>query len=346
MTNPFPDPSGFQYSPMNWFTPPPETPLMREKRLLRRDGNTVGILMLGMSAASMLAFPLVLFLLFVAGFITKEQLTQPNFGMNQTVYLLVYGVVYTLAMGVPAILIAQARRCRFNPFGQTEAVKPSDAFFGLFGSLGVCMAGNLVSSIVVSFFMQFGVERPQTPPALEPTSDTLLLNILVVAVLPALLEEMLFRGYVLRLLRPYGDGLAVVVSALLFGLMHGNIAQVPFAIVVGMSFGWLYVSTNNIWLPIVAHFLNNALSICTSYLSEYLDGIWGNLYITAVLYLVIFVGGTALLVLLLRHSPLLRKPAKVSLLTVSQRLSTLVRTPALVVAVIVFILLLVRSMLS
>lgn len=48
---------------------------------------------------------------------------------------------------------------------------------------------------------------------------------------------MLFRGYFLRLLRPYGTWFAVIVTAILFALMHGNILQIPFAFLVGLACG-------------------------------------------------------------------------------------------------------------
>ena len=49
-----------------------------------------------------------------------------------------------------------------------------------------------------------------------------MLNLVSTAVLPALVEEMVFRGYILGALRPQGDGLAIVFSAVFFGLLHGK----------------------------------------------------------------------------------------------------------------------------
>ena len=60
----------------------------------------------------------------------------------------------------------------------------------------------------------------------------LVLNLLVLAVLPALLEEMIFRVCILGALRKYGDTFAIVVSALLFGFIHGGLSQSVFAVIV------------------------------------------------------------------------------------------------------------------
>ena len=69
-------------------------------------------------------------------------------------------------------------------------------------------------------------------------------------------EELLFRGLVLRSLQPYGKKFAIFVSALLFGLFHGNLMQVPFAFVVGLVLGYVAVEYNIYW-AMVLHLINN-----------------------------------------------------------------------------------------
>jgi membrane protease YdiL (CAAX protease family) len=54
------------------------------------------------------------------------------------------------------------------------------------------------------------------------------------AVLAPISEELLFRGYILRALRPYGKRFAILGSAILFGLFHGNLLQGPYAMLVGL----------------------------------------------------------------------------------------------------------------
>lgn len=69
-------------------------------------------------------------------------------------------------------------------------------------------------------------------------------------------EELLFRGLVVRTLRPYGKQLAILVSALLFGLFHGNIIQSPFAFAVGLVLAYVTVEYSIVW-AIVLHVINN-----------------------------------------------------------------------------------------
>lgn len=79
---------------------------------------------------------------------------------------------------------------------------------------------------------------------------------LYVGFLGPIAEELLCRGLVLRLLQPYGKRFAIVLSALLFGLYHGNIVQIPFAFLVGLVLGYVTVEYSIVW-AMVLHIINN-----------------------------------------------------------------------------------------
>lgn len=69
-------------------------------------------------------------------------------------------------------------------------------------------------------------------------------------------EEILFRGYALRSLRPYGKRFAIWGSAILFGLFHGNLLQTPYAVLMGLILGYLTVEYSLVW-AIALHMFNN-----------------------------------------------------------------------------------------
>lgn len=91
-----------------------------------------------------------------------------------------------------------------------------------------------------------------------------ILYILSVAVVPAIAEEFALRGIVLGKLRQFGDSFAVVVSAILFGILHGNIIQIPFAFILGLVFSFIVVKTNSLLPTIIIHFLNNCFAVIIS----------------------------------------------------------------------------------
>lgn len=92
----------------------------------------------------------------------------------------------------------------------------------------------------------------------DPVSDLLVFLILVPA--PALLEEACFRGVICGRIARYNGGVAVFVSALLFGMMHMNFGQIPFAFCVGLILGYVYLATGSFWGGVVIHAINNALA--------------------------------------------------------------------------------------
>ena len=95
-------------------------------------------------------------------------------------------------------------------------------------------------------------------------------SMILIGVLPGLCEEvehrgMLMQGFKARL----GVKHAVLFTAILFGLMHFNVMQVFFAAVLGYLMGLAGVATKNIWVPIIIHFMNNALATYLSYAGRY-----------------------------------------------------------------------------
>ncbi len=79
-------------------------------------------------------------------------------------------------------------------------------------------------------------------------------------VLAPLFEEFWFRGLVMESLRPYGNGVAIFVSALLFGLAHANFAQFFYAFVFGIFLGYIAVQTRSIVTTTVMHAMFNLVS--------------------------------------------------------------------------------------
>jgi len=76
----------------------------------------------------------------------------------------------------------------------------------------------------------------------------------------AIFEELLCRGIILSALKPYGNGFAIVVSAFLFGIMHGNLHQFIYTFVLGLVLGYITVQTGSILAATILHAVFNAIS--------------------------------------------------------------------------------------
>ena len=199
------------------------------------------------------------------------------------------------------------------------------------------MAANIVTSILMAMFENWDIPVPEMPEMMESTPISLLLNLFIIAVLPAVLEEAVFRGCVLRVLRPFGDGFAIIVSAVLFSLMHGNIRQIPFAFIVGLILGRLYVITNSLWLPMIVHFINNALSVTMEYLAFDLSESGAAVFYGGIIYGLTAVGAVTALVLLFTRKNRVSMNGNNTCLRTGDRVSTLFKSPAFVISILVFI---------
>lgn len=141
-------------------------------------------------------------------------------------------------------------------------------------ALGIGFVALVISNYITTFFVlgaeSFGVyfETGESKPV-ESVSD-FFWQILGTAAVPALVEEFAVRGVVMQSLRKYGDVLAIAVSAVIFALLHGNMVQAPFALILGCIIGWLVIATDSLWTGIAIHFMNNAYAVVMSTLMEHI----------------------------------------------------------------------------
>jgi uncharacterized protein len=99
----------------------------------------------------------------------------------------------------------------------------------------------------------------------------LLVNLILIAVVPAIAEEFFFRGVVQRLLvkmMPWGPWLAILITALIFSAIHMEWLDFIPRVILGFLLGAIYYQTGNLWLPIIGHFLNNGLQVLMVYLYQ------------------------------------------------------------------------------
>ena len=89
------------------------------------------------------------------------------------------------------------------------------------------------------------------------------LGILAICVFGPICEEVVFRGGIMRPLLKKGlnPWAAIIVSAVIFGLAHGNPAQIPFAALLGVVFGVVYYRTGSLIITTICHILNNSFSV-------------------------------------------------------------------------------------
>jgi membrane protease YdiL (CAAX protease family) len=106
---------------------------------------------------------------------------------------------------------------------------------------------------------------------LSTTSLTIVFsNLLMIGILPAIGEELLFRGVVQQLFKKkYGNAHAAIwISAAIFSALHLQFFGFLPRLVLGAMFGYMLEWSGTLWLPIIAHFVNNATAVIAFYLMQ------------------------------------------------------------------------------
>lgn len=120
-----------------------------------------------------------------------------------------------------------------------------------------------LGAIIPSVWLQ--EQMPELPNLAEAEFDMVLKDrwgYFVVGLLAPLAEELVFRGAVLRALLRWKSNpwVGIVISALLFALIHMNPAQMPHAFLVGLLLGWMYYRTDSIVPGVIFHWINNTVA--------------------------------------------------------------------------------------
>ena len=97
--------------------------------------------------------------------------------------------------------------------------------------------------------------------------STLLLNVVLVALIPAFGEELMFRGWLQKLFSNWFKNihLAIWLSAFLFSLLHFQFFGFLPRMLFGALFGYVFYWSGSLWVPIFGHFLNNASVVVVNY---------------------------------------------------------------------------------
>ena len=172
----------------------------------------------------------------------------------------VYLFSFVLPMNIFNKMNKNADREIYEPV--EEAKMPSKiVFFAACFTLGATIVASYVNFFLVNIFWDYSRFTMDNLWSAElGTLQRMIVYFAYTAIIPAVAEEYFFRGTICKSLMVYGKKTAILVSAVLFALMHANIEQIIYAFVAGVLLAWIYVETKNIAIPILVHFLNNGIS--------------------------------------------------------------------------------------
>lgn len=195
----------------------------------------------------------------------------------------VYSVVLAcFFFGVPFALSAKLSGFRISELVPYGVPKKGTVLPMLLLGISFCGFANIMSGIADNFFSGLGFEYSLPESDVPQGALGFAVSVLSTAVEPGLMEEFAMRGITLGLFRRWGDGFAIIVSAVLFGLMHGNFTQIPFAFLVGLVLGYIRIKTGSLWIACAVHAINNFISVLFDYIpSSAAANMWYVVYLMA-----------------------------------------------------------------
>lgn len=213
-----------------------------------------------------LIWTMILFLVgMTLGVLVTTALTLTMSPSFATTYGLV--IVYPLQF-IPAMLYASAKSRRNEGFEKGYALDSSN--FG--GRKGWSMALIVSAMALAGAFViePISMLLPEMSETMKAAMEMMLngpvwIVLISVSVFAPFFEEWLCRGIILRgLLTKVKPAWAIVISALIFGLIHGNLWQAIPAFIIGVILGYVYYKTGSLKLTMLMHCVNNTLSVIVS----------------------------------------------------------------------------------
>ena len=199
--------------------------------------------------------------------------------------------------------------------------------------LALCIIGSYASSYLQAIIESVGFTLSSPDLTIPKDSFGTVIYFFRVTVVAAIVEEMVMRGIVLQSLRKYGSWFAIFMSSMVFGLMHCNLVQAPFAFFAGFALGYFAIATESLWTPILIHFANNLFSTLMSLAVNSLDDTAAlALYNLTIIFIFVSAIICSLLFLIRRKTYAL--PRIPQILKKRERLAAYIFSPTMILAII------------
>ena len=196
---------------------------------------------------------------------------QLGLNRNFNIWLIVYMLTLSFSCLLPIAFIE--RMCDFHPDVLMKKQFRAEDFALVAAGMGLFIVFSLINSIVLNPLAKAGIIFP--PSKLEPINGpfTFFLYFIFTAITPAIFEELFLRGTVLNLLMPYGRKFAILACATVFTMMHTQIQTFIPVFGAGLVLSCIYVYTDNIYVSMALHFVNNTYSFLMMYMQDNINGI-------------------------------------------------------------------------
>lgn len=252
---------------------------MQNRQLSKVNGISHFFLAVGILILSMLAMTGVAMVVVQHFFgLQISELTEyalADVTLPQTLALKIAQAITVLSFIIAGFVSAKTFRKPFGSFaGLTNSVNP------LHFIIGIVLLATIIPAI--TYLVEFNALL-SLPDSMEKafmdleetgnhtyalflkfnTGGQFVINLLIMSVLAAVAEEIFFRGILMRVLTKWFGNvhIGIVVSTLIFAIIHFQPYKLLPMIVLGLFLGYIYYRTKSLWVPIIIHALNNAIVV-------------------------------------------------------------------------------------
>lgn len=187
-----------------------------------------------------------------------------------------WGYLFAIASGLMIVLAWKGSGYATREIWEKKAPMTGSAFIQILPIfVGMQLVFSLAAQLLNWLLAPLGVDIMAAMEAASGQADTLSMFLYGCFVAPVA-EEVLFRGLIQGTVRPYGKKISIFISALLFGLFHGNPVQTPFAFVLGLILGYVAEEYGLMWCVVLHGFNNLVLADLLPRILGFLPGDFGN----------------------------------------------------------------------
>ncbi len=165
-----------------------------------------------------------------------------------------------------AAMFVRIKKVGVKPFFRFRKIRFADGMLWFFFGICACCAFTLINIPAVTFWSNFVDAQPSvTPPA---DIYEYFFGVVCIALVPAICEELLCRGIVMREYEMYSGKTAIIVSAAAFALLHNSAPMLVYTFLIGLVLAFVVRCTESIYPAMIIHFAINFFSLTINYLSQ------------------------------------------------------------------------------
>ena len=185
---------------------------------------------------------------------------------EQLVYMIMYIFVYPIGGSLAALIFYKTRKRETGLRLSQAFCRPQMNAGWIIKNMVITWGLSLLMSIITNIILQLlksllHLNFSDINFDFGDGVGGFIVSFVSLCIFAPIFEEIIFRSAVYRHTEIMGQSFAVVFSAIVFALMHGNLEQLPYTFVMGLGFAYLFAKTRSLLIPMLLHFLTNTTTV-------------------------------------------------------------------------------------